>query len=84
MINKNKGRNEGRVKAADSKAEQMVTKRGRASNRRGIRYGSRLAGGATEHQESHNHKPHTHGSRKVEEHGTKPRRKTNEVRITSG
>jgi hypothetical protein len=71
------------AKPAAAKQAQMAEKRGKASNRQGIRYGSRQAGRGSEHFELKDHLPHTHGSRKFSPIRG-PRRKTKEQRIVSG
>ncbi len=78
-------KNPGRVgKSRTSKDIQTAGKQGKASNRRGIRYGSREAGRGAEHFEPHKRgEPHSHGSRKSHP-VTGPRRKTKEQRIVSG
>ena len=82
MLNINKPHH--RVKPAEAKQIQMAEKKGKASNRQGIRYGSREAGRGTEHFEIKDHTAHTHGSRKYSAARGRPRRKTNEQRIVSG
>lgn len=55
-----------RVKPADRKMAELNTKHGKASNRRGIAYAARHAGGASEHFEPGGRLgiDHTSGSRK--------------------
>jgi hypothetical protein len=69
------------TKPAERKQTEMVEKRGVASNRQGIRYGSRHAGQANEHFEKHNPK---HSTDKSKHGGRKPAHKTHEQRITKG
>lgn len=64
-------------KPADPKMINMVEKRGVASNKQGIRYGSRQAGGANEHAEKQKASAENYGGRKPSHH-------TNERRITKG
>jgi len=72
-----------RVKPADRKFADMVSKRGKASNRKGTVYGARTPGAASEHFEpGRSRKVHTHGSRKQVKGEDKPRRThTRETRI---
>lgn len=68
------------ARPADAKRADMVEKRGVASNRQGIRYGARQAGGANEHFE----KRTAEHSGKTKHGGRKPAHKTHEQRITKG
>ena len=72
------------TKPPPAKCASLAEKHGKVSSGRGIRYGSRQAGRATEHFESSvAHQPHSHGSRK----GNAAKgafHKTKEQRIVSG
>ena len=85
MLN-NKGKGNMRSKPADRKQVEINTKDGKASNRRGTRYGSREAGKAPEHfEQKHKGEAQTSRSAKVYADTKQPRKKTmRERRIVSG
>lgn len=88
----NQDNHQKRVRPADRKLAELNSGEGRAKNRRGITYGSREAGRASEHFEPGGRLGihHTHGSNKEIQGNrngeTKPvkHRKHNEQRIVSG
>ena len=89
----NQDNDQKRVRPADRKLIELNSAEGKAKNRRGITYGAREAGGASEHFEPGGRLgiSHTHGSRKVVKGGKgtaknlgKKKARHNEQRIVSG